>query len=95
MLKKLSERWKVTPMRAILILMVFALTGFTVMFLKKPIVNYFVVEGSSNFWFSIMYYILIFPVYNVILLFYGFLFGQFSFFWSFEKRFFDRLLKRK
>jgi hypothetical protein len=35
--------------------------------------------------------VLILPVYNVLLLFYGAIFGQFRFFWDFEKRFFNRL----
>ena len=45
-------------------------------------------------WFSVLYYVLILPVYNLLLLAYGALFGQFSFFWAFEKRFFDRLRGR-
>jgi hypothetical protein len=40
--------------------------------------------------------VFILPLYNVVLLIYGALFGQFSFFWAFEKRFFGRLFgKRK
>jgi hypothetical protein len=35
---------------------------------------------------------LILPVYNVFLLLYGSLFGQFRFFWEFEKRFFNRIV---
>ncbi len=46
-------------------------------------------------WFSVLYYILILPVYNVFLLIYGALFGQFKFFWEFEKRFFKRMMGRK
>ena len=44
---------------------------------------------------SIIYYMLILPIYNVILLGYGFLFGQFNFFWEFEKRFFNRIFTKK
>jgi hypothetical protein len=32
-------------------------------------------------------------VYNLMLLMYGYLFGQFRFFWEFEKRFFQRIAK--
>ena len=39
--------------------------------------------------------ILILPVYNILLLFYGFVFGQFHFFWKFEKRMLSRMLNRK
>ncbi|HZX74601.1 MAG TPA: DUF6787 family protein [Cyclobacteriaceae bacterium] len=34
---------------------------------------------------------LVFPVYNLFLLFYGFVFGQIHFFWNFEKRFLGRI----
>ena len=42
-------------------------------------------------WVSVIYYILILPIYNIFLLLYGFIFGQFRFFWDFEKRFFNRI----
>jgi len=45
--------------------------------------------------FTVLYYVLILPVYNLFLLIYGALFGQFKFFWAFEKRFFGRLFGRK
>ena len=92
---KLQERWGVSASQVFIILIVFACTGFTVMFLKRPIVNFFVEDGQKSFLFSVMYYILILPVYNIILLIYGFIFGQFEFFWNFEKRMFMRMLGRK
>jgi hypothetical protein len=93
--QRLSDRWQVTPARVFLILLVFACTGFTVMFLKRPIVAFFAGDGEQPLLFSIMYYVLILPVYNMILLIYGALFGQFKFFWEFEKRFFRRMTGRK
>jgi hypothetical protein len=33
------------------------------------------------------------PAYQVLLLLYGFLLGQFAFFWAFEKRMFGRIRK--
>lgn len=94
-MQRLSDRWGVSPARVLIILLVFACTGFTVLFLKKPIVAYFTGEGEQSLLFTVLYYILILPVYNVLLLIYGALFGQFNFFWAFEKRFFDRLFGRK
>lgn len=92
--KKLQNRWNVSAAQVFIILLVFACTGFTVMFLKKPIVNFFT-GGEQSILFSTIYYILILPVYNGILLVYGFLFGQFHFFWEFEKRFFKRMFRIK
>jgi hypothetical protein len=39
--------------------------------------------------FSIL---VVLPLYQVVLLAYGWLFGQFAFFWNFEKRFFSRII---
>ncbi|MBK9176663.1 MAG: hypothetical protein IPM46_10085 [Flavobacteriales bacterium] len=65
------------------------------MFLKRPIVAWASGDtGEPPVLFSVLYYVLILPFYNVLLLLYGALFGQFSFFWEFEKRFFGRLLGR-
>jgi hypothetical protein len=35
--------------------------------------------------------LLIFPIYQILLVFVGFIFGQFSFFWNFEKKMLERL----
>ena len=94
-LHRLGKRWGVSPKRAMLILTVFACTGFTLMFLKRPVVALFTEDGEQPLLFTILYYILIFPVYNVLLLIYGALLGQFRFFWDYERRFFNRLFRRK
>lgn len=92
---QLQARWKVkSGMQVLLILVVFACTGFTVLFIKRPLFELWFPTGEKPLWASILYWILIFPVYNVFLLFYGFLFGQFRFFWDFEKRFFERMKSR-
>ncbi len=94
--RNLQERWKLkSAFQVILILIAFACTGFTVLFLKRPIVSFFTSDGEQNIWFSVIYYILIFPIYNVILLIYGLLLGQFKFFWEFEKKTFRKLTGKK
>ena len=93
--ERLARRWGVTPQRVLVILLVFALTGFPVLFLKRPLTAWVAGGGEKPLWFSVLYYVLILPVYNLLLLAYGALFGQFSFFWAFEKRFFDRLRGRR
>jgi len=93
--EKLQKRWGVSASQVFIILLVFACTGFSVMFLKKPIISFFTEGGEKSFLFSVIYYILILPVYNLILLIYGFIFGQFKFFWNFEKRMLQRILGKK
>lgn len=93
---KLKNRWHVkNTWQVVVILIVFACTGFTVLIIKKPLFNYWFPDGEKPLWANIAYWILIFPVYNVFLLAYGFIFGQFKFFWEFEKRFFSRIFSSK
>lgn len=90
---RLQVRWKVgSALQVVIILLVFACTGFTVLFIKRPLFEYWFPNGDKPMWAGTLYWILIFPVYNMILLLYGFVFGQFHFFWEFEKRFFNRII---
>lgn len=94
---KLKKRWNVdSTWRVMVILIVFACTGFTVLLLKRPFFQLmgFDVENLPLY-VSVIYYILILPVYFAFLLFYGFIFGQYSFFRSFVGRSFSRFRKRK
>jgi hypothetical protein len=95
--QKLQTRWGVTSGRQlVVILVVFACTGTSVMFLKTPLLPLLGVTPASPWWVRLLASLfVILPLYQVVLLFFGFLFGQFKFFWEFEKRFFGRMLGRK
>ena len=94
-IENLKSRWHLkNTWQVIVILIVFACTGTTVLFLKRPLFFYLFQDGEKPLWASIMYYIMILPIYNILLLAYGFVFGQFSFFWDFEKRFFRRIISK-
>jgi len=90
-LENLKAKWSLNGTQVLIVLIVFACTGFTVLFLKKPILALIIPTVDAQWWHSLIYYIFILPIYNVVLLFYGFIFGQFSFFWQFEKRMFSRI----
>jgi hypothetical protein len=98
-IEKLKIRWKLdSAWKVVIVLLVFACTGITILLIKKPILNWLAGEQGNTTLASVLYYIFILPLYNVILLGYGFVFGQFRFFWNFEKRFMERFftwLKRK
>ena len=92
-LEKLRKRLNLNSIgQVIIVLVVFACTGFTVLFLKQPILRFFAGDPPFSTTATVLYYLLILPIYNIILLGYGFLFGQFSFFWAFEKKFVKRLI---
>lgn len=88
---KLQLRWGVSGISAVKILLVFALTGCTVMWMKQPILDFILQGDERHLTHSILYYVLILPLYNLVLLVYGLLLGEFKFFWEFEKRFINRI----
>ncbi len=91
-IKKLQSRWKVgSAFQVVIILVVFACTGLTVVYLMKPVLRSFFGE-SIPLWARVVYAVIVLPLYNIFLLGYGFVFGQFHFFWDFEKRFFTHLV---
>ncbi|CAN5447155.1 hypothetical protein BH23BAC1_BH23BAC1_06610 [soil metagenome] len=94
-IEKLKLRWGVkNAFQVLIILIVFAATGFSVLYLKQPIYNLAGISEQTPGWIKFVFYtITILPVYQLVLLFYGFIFGQFTFFWNFEKRMFSRMRK--
>ena len=90
-IEKLKNRWKLeSAWQVFVVLLAFACTGFTILFIKKPLLHLLAGQHGDSTLASVLYYIFILPLYNVILLGYGFIFGQFRFFWEFEKRFMER-----
>jgi hypothetical protein len=94
-IEKLQNRWKLSSkMQVFWVLLTFACTGFTVLFLKKPVLALLGLE-NLNAWQKALYWVFILPVYQIILLFYGWVFGQFHFFWAFEKKMIARMFGKK
>lgn len=90
---RLKKRWHLkSTFQVVIVLVVFACTGFSVLFLKPYIMELITGSQEATRTGTILYYVFILPLYNVLLLFYGFVFGQFDFFWQFEKRFFNRII---
>jgi len=94
-MEKLKDRWEVNSVgQVIVILIVFACTGFSVLFIKKPLFDLAGITSETSAWIRIPFYLLtILPAYQVLLLTYGFIFGQFRFFWNFEKKMLGRFKK--
>src|SRR5579885_2546092 len=90
-IQKLQQRWSVKNIwQVVAILLCFALTGTTIVWLMKPLLR--VLFGSEiPLWAKVVYYVFILPIYNLVLLFYGFVLGQFNFFLAFEKRLINRI----
>tara|TARA_R110000796_G_scaffold88850_6_gene192090 strand:+ start:161520 stop:161837 length:318 start_codon:yes stop_codon:yes gene_type:complete len=98
-MEKLKQRWGLESNFAVfIILIVFALTGSSSLKIARPVLDYigFTREIFSDDWhYSILYWtlriLIIFPIYQILLLAFGWLFGQFNFFWNIEKKMLKRL----
>jgi hypothetical protein len=93
-MKKLKERWNVSSnWQLTIIFIVFAITGSTAAYLSKPVTTALGItkENLSLWLYWPIRLIVIFPVYQVLLVVLGALFGQFHFFWEFEKKMLNRM----
>jgi hypothetical protein len=97
MLEKLKRRWNIqNNFQVIIILIVFAITGSATVYVKRIIFDLLGINSETHFWIEVpLYIIVVLTVYNILLLIVGMVFGQFRFFWEFEKKFFSRFLFRK
>ena len=85
----LKTKWGIqSNIQIILILIVFAITGSLSLVVSDPMLQFIGLSKESvNPWIFIpLRLIIVFPVYQVLILIIGFLFGQFKFFWQFEKK---------
>ena len=91
-MNKLKQRWGIeTNFQLTIIFIVFALTGSASAWLSKPFCIWLgITKGDLGYWFTPVRLLLIFPIYQLLLVLIGFVFGQFKFFWAFEKK----MLKR-
>jgi len=93
MVNRLKKRWNIdSNIQFILILIVFSLTGMATLWVRKAIWPLLGLPPDTSFFIKVPLYILIiFPVYQALQLIIAFIFGQFRFFWEFEKKMFRRI----
>ena len=91
---KLKLRWGIeSDWQVAIILLVFTLTGFSFLFVRPWIDMLFGLTEEDSFWLkALVFIIVLLPAYNILLLFWGTLLGQFKFFKKFIITFFTRLL---
>ncbi|WP_176619934.1 DUF6787 family protein [Flagellimonas chongwuensis] len=92
--KKLENKWKVDyKWEMIAIFIVFAITGSLSGKLAAPLVHWigFDNENIHGAIYWTLRILLIFPIYQVLLVGIGWLFGQYQFFWNFEKKMLKRM----
>jgi hypothetical protein len=92
--KKLEKKWKLSyRWEMIRVFMVFALTGSSSALIGRPILKIIGIT-KDNFQplvYWILYLLIGFLFYQILLVTFGWLFGQFKFFWDFEKKMIKRM----
>lgn len=93
-MKKLKDKWGIdSNFQLVIIFIVFAITGSSSLVVAQPILDLigFNKESINPWIYEPLRLILIFPVYQVLILIIGALFGQFKFFWNLEKKMLSRM----
>lgn len=93
-MKKWKEKWGITSnSQFLIILLVFSITGSIAVGIAKPLLAWIGIErNTTSAWvFWPIRILVIFPTYQVLIVIIGALFGQFRFFWNFEKKMLVRL----
>ncbi len=91
--ERLKVKWGIeTEFQFWIIMIVFSIAGTNTVMVRRPIFDWLGVTNDTNgfLWF-LLWLAVIFPAYQVLLLFWGTVFGQFRFFWAFEQKMWRRM----
>jgi formyltetrahydrofolate-dependent phosphoribosylglycinamide formyltransferase len=98
MFKRLQRKWGVTTRQFWIIFLAFGLTGTTAAFFTRYLTHWLGMDASTHWGWKLSLRLgMLLIGYQVLLLFYGALLGEFAFFWKYEKRLLEKLgvLKNK
>ena len=91
---RMKARWGVGPAGLVAILTAFALAGMTTVRLKGPVMGWLLPVETPGWIGWVIYLVVMLPIYQLLLLGYGTLLGQFDFFWS-KLKAIGRLIARR
>ncbi len=93
-MQKLKERWGIeSNFQIIIIFLVFSLTGSSALWVANPIMEQVGLdrEITSGYIFWPLRILIVFPIYQILLIIIGTLLGQHKFFWNMEKKMLKRM----
>lgn len=97
LLDKIKDRWGITSnFQVLIIFIVFGITGSSALYVKNFIFNLIGINSETPIYYVVPLYILtILPAYQILLLLWGTIFGQYKFFINFQKKTFSRFRRNK
>ena len=94
-MEKLKQHWGLTTnWRLLAIIIVFAINGSFAAWVSKPVTEFFGLSSETinpYVLYLVLRLLLVFPIYQLTLPFVGWVFGEFKFFWEFEKKMLKQL----
>ena len=93
-MNRFKEKWGIkSNFQFFIILVVFSITGSLSVFFAKPLLNLVGLEKEliSPWVFWPFRILIIIPIYQILIVIIGAMFGQYQFFWNFEKKMLVRL----
>ena len=94
MLQKIINKFHAKSLKhLIIIFIVFSLSGSASLFMSSSILTAINLKELINFYplYLLVRIFLLIPIYQLVLIIIAILFGEFRYFWNFEKKFFKRL----
>ena len=94
MLNYLKDKWDLkSNFQLLIILLVFAITGSGSLFVSESLMDYLGIskESLNSYLYWALRIVIVTIIYQFILLLVAFLFGQFNWFWNFEKKIIKKL----
>ena len=88
-MKRLKEKWGITSnFQLFIICIVFAITGSFSVLITDPVILFIFgdLDGLNPLLSWLLRMLILFPIYQALLLFFGFIFFQYKFFYQFEKK---------
>ena len=94
LIKKIIDKFHARSFKHLLIIfLVFALSGIASLLMSSSILNAINLKELIKFYplYLLVRIIFLIPIYQLVLIIIATVFGEFRYFWNFEKKFFKRL----
>jgi hypothetical protein len=88
-MKRLKKKWGITSnFQLFIIFIVFGITGSFSVLITEPVILFIFgdLDGLNPLLSWLLRMLILFPIYQALLLFFGFIFFQYKFFYQFEKK---------
>jgi hypothetical protein len=94
MIQSIKDKWEISSnIQLLIIFLVFGVTGTLSTYISQPLLDFIGIDRMtiSSWIYWPIRILIIFPIYQILIVLIGALFGQFKFFWKFEKKMLNRL----